>query len=135
MIVDIPEDICIEADKVLFIQALANLLGNAVKFTAPGGKISILGKLNNGIIDLSIKDTGIGIDEDKIDKIFTEFYSYRSTGTVGETGTGLGLSITKKILDAHNFDIKVHSRKGEGTEFVISIPYQFVKLILMFFLS
>lgn len=124
LMIDIPENIYVEVDKVLFIQVLSNLIGNAIKFTNPDGKISILGKLNNSIINLSVRDTGIGIDGNKIDKIFTEFSSFRSTGTTGEIGTGLGLSIIKKILDAHNFDIKVHSQKGEGTEFIIAIPYQ-----------
>ncbi len=100
-----------------------NLLSNAIKFTPEAGLIKITledGKEDK--IDLSITDTGIGIEEDQIPKLFDKFTRLSKSGTGGEKGTGLGMAIVKEIVEKHNGDIKVTSVLNEGTTFTVSLP-------------
>lgn len=111
----------IEADETLLGQALNNLVGNSVKFTPEGGSISIefyADKLNKYI---QVKDTGLGMDKETCNRLFSGFTRKSTMGTFGEKGTGLGLGIVKKIVDAHDFQIEVQSEQGKGTNFIIKM--------------
>jgi signal transduction histidine kinase len=117
----IPKNFYFEADTTLFSQVINNLIGNAIKFTPRGGEISIIAKDDNFGKTITIKDTGVGIPENKKDSLFKEYEKHYTYGTEGEKGSGIGLSITKKILDVHNYSIRCESQLQKGTEFIISL--------------
>ena len=106
----------IEIDARLVKQALLNLIQNAFAAMEGGGKLTVSTKLNGNFISVKIEDTGIGIDEDKLQKIFEPYYTTKASGT------GLGLTLVYKIMKEHHGDIHVSSRKGEGTSFVLDFP-------------
>lgn len=115
-------------DKVRLNQVLTNLISNAIKFTNPGGtvttKVSQIGKIGDkATYEIRVKDTGIGMSEEFIPHIFGEFDKERSATLSGNTGTGLGMTITKNIVDIMGGDIKVESREGQGTEFIVTFSF------------
>ncbi|TET21590.1 MAG: HAMP domain-containing histidine kinase [Candidatus Cloacimonadota bacterium] len=110
------------ADRERIIQVLENLITNAIKFTAPGGKISVHAYRSNGKggkIEVCVRDTGTGISKSLKKKIFEKFFQIDRKGK--HKGLGLGLSIVKSILDAHNEKITVESKKGEGSCFCFTL--------------
>ncbi|PLX98457.1 MAG: hypothetical protein C0623_12345 [Desulfuromonas sp.] len=111
-------------DPILIRRLLMNLVGNAVKFTAQGGRVSIVLQEDAKEVKVTVSDTGKGISENDQEHLFKEF-SQLSKST-GPDGTGLGLSICKKIVEAHNGEIWVKSKPGEGSQFVFSIPKSLV---------
>lgn len=121
--VNLPENIIIFADPQHLDTILFNLIENAVKYTPSGGKIEVGVDDKNDYFVLWIQDTGIGIPEKDIDRIFDRFYRVSKSRT-NEDGfsTGLGLSIVKKLVERHGWSIKVESKLGEGTKFEIIIP-------------
>ncbi len=115
---DIPE---ILADYSQIKRVFINLINNSIKYT-PRGKISIrLNKLNNEI-QIDVQDTGCGIPETAIDKLFTEFYRVDSVMNQEIKGTGLGLALVKNIVSAHKGKIWVKSKIGQGTTFSFTLP-------------
>ncbi|HOA40365.1 MAG TPA: ATP-binding protein [Halanaerobiales bacterium] len=101
---------------------ILNLLSNAIKFTRKGDQITLsLGELDDEII-ISVKDTGIGIKEDKLDLIFEEFRQVDESYSRGSEGSGLGLPITKYLVELHGGTITVNSIYGEGAEFIVKLP-------------
>ncbi len=76
----------------------------------------------NSFVEISIRDTGIGIPKEKIPKIFDRFYQVDGSVTRDQEGTGIGLSLTKELVELHKGKIKVESEEGKGTTFIISIP-------------
>lgn len=115
-------------DSVRISQVLINLIGNAIKFTGVNGEIKICLSLlsieeNTYNIQLLIKDSGIGIPEDRLDSIFEPFVQTAEDTARKYGGTGLGLSIVKKILDLMGGEIKVKSQIGIGSEFIVNIPF------------
>jgi two-component system, OmpR family, sensor kinase len=105
-------------------QLLLNLIGNAIKFTADGGEISLAVYAQGGQAVLEVNDTGIGISDEDLKRIFDRFYQAdHSRAQRHETdGSGLGLSIARWIVDIHNGKIEVSSTIGQGTHFRITIP-------------
>lgn len=120
--VDVPQDVTLNTDKKRLFQCLLNLLSNAVKYTEKG-KISISAVKIDDDIEIKVKDTGIGVDEADIPKLFLPFERIQSHLTIKVGGTGLGLYLTKKICNSIlGGDIKVESIKGEGSTFTMKIP-------------
>ncbi|GAB6071985.1 HAMP domain-containing sensor histidine kinase [Venenivibrio stagnispumantis] len=117
---DIQENIFIEGDTKYISRAVSNLIDNAIKFNKPNGKVIISLKEEDEKIILSITDTGIGIPEDKIDKIFDKFYQVDESRSI--SGSGLGLSLVKVVLEKHNAKLDIFSKEGEGTNIVITFP-------------
>ncbi|HPE57973.1 MAG TPA: ATP-binding protein [Bacteroidales bacterium] len=115
-------------DPIRLKQILINLVGNAIKFTKNGTvTFSIKAEdhiSNNLVMLLTVEDTGIGIDQDKIDKIFEDFTQAEKDTSRKFGGTGLGLSIVKQLVDLHNGKIKVVSQKNQGSKFICKIPYK-----------
>ncbi|MBV7504718.1 HAMP domain-containing histidine kinase [Bacillus sp. sid0103] len=109
------------ADKARIHQLIVILLDNAMKYTKEGGKILLSCSQNHSSIFFKIKDTGIGIPENDIPKIFDRFYQSDKARTAAE-GTGLGLSIAKWIIEKHHGKTKVHSTLGKGTTIEIIFP-------------
>lgn len=104
-------------------QLFSNLIENAIKYNCWGGKIKIENKpLNNGSVCVSIEDTGIGIPQQDLDKIFEEFYRAKDAQKFEKDGTGLGLSIVKEIIEMHNGSVQVESELGKGTKFTFILP-------------
>ncbi|MCD4842868.1 MAG: sensor histidine kinase [Methanosarcinales archaeon] len=118
---DIPTDLLkINADKDKLIQVFINLLSNALKFTPNGGNVEIKANESEKYIEVYVKDDGIGISPDKIDKIFNKFYQIDNTSTRSYGGSGLGLVITKSIMKGHGGTIRVESTLGEGSVFILT---------------
>lgn len=109
------------SDKHLIVRVLENLISNAIKYSKPNQKVWInLDELQD-IIQLKIKDEGVGIDSKDIPKLFIKYGVSASKPTAGESSTGLGLSIVKRILDEIGGDIHCESELGKGTEFTIRL--------------
>ena len=117
-------------DKTRLNQVLLNLLSNAVKFTPAGGTVSVRLKQYPGTVrgselyEIRVKDNGIGMSPEFVQKIFSPFERER-TSTVSRTqGTGLGMAITKNIVDMMGGTIEVQTEKGKGTEFIVRMPFR-----------
>lgn len=120
--VEIDDDVTsIDGDEFEIEQMLINLIENAIKYTEKGFIKLDIGDENNRI-NIEVSDTGIGIPDNDIDRIFERFYVVDKSRSRETGGTGLGLSIVKHIINSHNGDIMVYSKVGQGTKFVIHIP-------------
>lgn len=121
--IEIPEKIssCL-ADKTQLGRVLTNLLGNAIKFTPEKGNISIKAKEEKNFLQIDVQDSGIGISEGSLIKIFDEFYRDDNAINQKIKGTGLGLSLVKLIVEAHKGKIWVNSKLGKGTTFSFTLP-------------
>lgn len=117
--IDIPDGLLVYADRNGIHDIFINLLSNAFKFTGDGGHIKIVARKKDNFILHEIHDTGIGIPNDKIEKIFEEYYQVEG-GKHG--GTGLGLTITKRLVEEHGGKIWAESKIGEGSSFYFTIP-------------
>ena len=116
-------DIRIEADLDLLKQLLLHLGGNAVKFTAPGGRVRIAAQADEGRgLVLTVSDSGIGIPENQLDRVFERFYQVDQSLVRRFGGTGLGLALCKSIVEVHGGSITVESVVGEGSTFTVRLP-------------
>ncbi|MBD0381067.1 sensor histidine kinase [Paenibacillus sedimenti] len=118
---DLPK-VKITADADQLNQVWMNLLGNAIKFTPPHGKIRIKLEVQTDRVHVLIQDNGIGIRKEDQDRIFDRFYKADQSRQRENGGNGLGLSIARKIIEVHKGMIEVRSEPGEGTLFVITLP-------------
>jgi NtrC-family two-component system sensor histidine kinase KinB len=107
------------ADKVMINHVFANLLSNALKYTSPGGKVTVSARSTEDFVWFSVTDTGKGIPSQYLQRILEQFF--RVPGQQSQTGAGLGLAIVKQIVDAHGGLITVQSREGEGSTFAWSL--------------
>ena len=103
-------------------QVLSNLIGNAIKFTPPGGRVDVELKPTAEGAELSVSDTGVGIDPDELPHIFERFYRGSRTPQERASGSGLGLSIAKSIMDMHHGRISVQTAADMGTRVVVTFP-------------
>ncbi len=110
----------IRADKSRLEQVLVNLIHNAVKFTKPGGDISLETESVTGEVRFAVRDSGVGIPAESLTRIFERFYRVDKSRT--GSGTGLGLSISKHIIEAHGGNIWAESNEGRGSVFYFVIP-------------
>jgi PAS domain S-box-containing protein len=116
------EERLLAVDSDMIERIMLNLLSNAIKFTQPGGSIYVnLYEANNNFV-ISVKDTGIGIPEDKLDKIFNRFTQVDKSLTRSREGSGIGLSLVKSLVELHDGTIKAISSFGYGSEFIIKLP-------------
>lgn len=121
LIIDVPVGLAtVRADRARVEQVLLNLIHNAIKFTPAGGTITISGWIEEDSLAVSVKDTGVGITEEELPRIFERFY--KTDRARRSDGTGLGLAIAKHIVQAHGGTIGVVSRKGEGAVFTFTLP-------------
>lgn len=110
------------ADPERIQQVMTNLLYNAIKFTLPGGKITVKASVQTVELIISVEDTGVGIPATEVPRIFERFYKLDQARTRGRGGTGLGLAIARHVVQAHNGRIWVRSREGKGSTFYFSLP-------------
>jgi signal transduction histidine kinase len=115
------EDRAIQTDATKFRQMLVNLLSNGVKFTEKG-EVRLTTSVRDGLVEIRITDTGVGIDAQHIDNVFEPFWQVEQTATRSTGGTGLGLSVTRKLARLLGGDVAVSSRVGEGTTFLLTLP-------------
>ncbi len=122
-----PEARLLTADRIKFKQILYNLLSNAIKFTPEGGTVEVTSELERAkespVISFSVRDTGVGIPPDALEKIFNEFEQVDSSLSRQYGGVGLGLALTKKLVELHGGDIRAESQLGRGSTFTFTIPY------------
>ena len=117
-----PELPPVQADEDRLTQVFANLISNAHKYTPAGGRIAISVRAGERDVIVDFTDSGIGMSEDELGKLFTRFFRARNRTTQEAGGTGLGLSITRSLVDLHHGSIAVSSVPGEGSTFTVTIP-------------
>jgi signal transduction histidine kinase len=117
---NIPTYLTVEADRLRVRQCLANLIDNALKYSAAGTTVILSGESSDAGIELRISDQGCGITENEIDKIWDRLY--RAEPSRATPGLGLGLSLVKAIVEAHGGKVSVESRPGEGSVFIFRLP-------------
>jgi signal transduction histidine kinase len=120
---EVPEqriDICLDPDEIK--EVLMNLISNSIKFTSEGGWIKVTCTDRDGEVLVSVRDSGVGIAEEDIPKLFDKFTQFGRKAGPGEKGTGLGLAIVKKLIVMHGGKIDVESEVNQGTTFTITLP-------------
>ena len=121
LVVDAPEDLApIQLDPARIEQVLLNLIHNAIKFTGPGGVITVLGRDVDGHLRIAVADTGTGVLPEELPRLFERFY--KTDKSRRSEGTGLGLAITKRIVLAHGGTIWAESEPGQGSTFTVDLP-------------
>ncbi len=120
--IEIPPDTpAVQADPDRLRQVFVNLLDNAIKFTPEGGRIRLSARPRGPMLDISVSDTGVGIPEQDLPRIFERFYRVDKARSRELGGTGLGLSIVKHIVEAHGGTVSVVSRAQQGATFTVSL--------------
>lgn len=114
--------VCIQANAQQIKELLGNLITNAVKYNKPGGQVYIHVAVQDNELVIRVKDTGMGIPEDSISRVFERFYRVDKGRSRKQGGTGLGLSIVKHIVNFYHGTIMVESKLDVGTEFIVRIP-------------
>ena len=109
-------------DLDMITQALYNLIENALRYTPEGGKVEVSLRDLGKHVEIAVKDTGEGIAEDNLAKIFDKFYRTDQARSAESGGSGIGLAIVKKVMDLHDTEIYVDSKEGSGTCFRFSLP-------------
>jgi signal transduction histidine kinase len=112
----------IEADPGRMTQVLTNILDNALRHTPEGGRILLAAKEVNGMVELSVQDSGPGLSKEDIDRIFERFYRADAARQREDGGSGLGLAIAKSIVQAHNGQLSAESQPGSGLKLKIHLP-------------
>lgn len=110
----------IYGDSLSLSEVFVNIIGNSIKYSPDGTKVTLKADVQGAHLDISIKDTGIGINEEDLPHIFDGFYRGKSGQAM--TGHGIGLAVARQIVDAHNGSIGVQSELGKGTTFIVSLP-------------
>jgi signal transduction histidine kinase len=119
---DLPETVFWDEDRIN--EVLGNLIANAFKFTARGGKVWLSVEHVDTNVVITVVDTGAGISPEQLPHIFDKFYQADNQAQAATKGTGLGLAIAKEIVEAHGGQTTVKSRVGEGTTFVVTLPVE-----------
>ena len=112
----------VRLDSERILQVLRNLMGNAVKFTPKGGQVLVAAKTHDGILEVSVKDSGPGIPAESLGSIFEKFSQGSHAGANHRQGTGLGLAIAKNIITSHGGNLWAESQLGSGSKFVFVLP-------------
>ncbi|MBI3790811.1 MAG: GAF domain-containing sensor histidine kinase [Gemmatimonadetes bacterium] len=113
-------DVLADADEIA--QVLANLIGNAIKFSPPGSAIELSARRTDAAVELHVRDHGRGIPADKVHAVFEEFVQVESADRQVKGGAGLGLSICRSIVERHDGRIWAESTPGEGSTFIVALP-------------
>jgi two-component system sensor histidine kinase/response regulator len=113
----------VNGDEGTLIEALINVVGNAVEYSPPGSRVTIRTRSEGDQVLIAVTDTGAGIADVDLPRIFDDFYR-GGAGAEGEGGCGLGLPLSRRLVRAHGGDISVTSRPGQGSTFVIRLPSQ-----------
>ncbi|AGY77778.1 sensor histidine kinase [Clostridium autoethanogenum] len=118
---EISEEIVVCVDRDMLEIVLRNLFSNAIKFTNSGGNIKISAQEFEGMVNVAVSDNGVGMEEEKVEKLFSNFNHHTTLGTSGEKGTGIGLMVCKKLIEKNNGKIWARSSVGKGSTFGFTI--------------
>ncbi|MBQ5431056.1 MAG: ATP-binding protein [Lachnospiraceae bacterium] len=116
-----------EVDEVKFSLAIMNLIENGIKYNQQGGYVHVSLNADHQYFFIRVEDSGMGIPEESLNRIFERFYRVDKSHSREIGGTGLGLAITKNAIDMHHGQIQVHSMVGEGTTFDVRVPLSYIK--------
>ncbi|MDD3877266.1 MAG: hybrid sensor histidine kinase/response regulator [Bacteroidales bacterium] len=119
---DVPEDIFIKADSYEMEVILNNLVSNAVKYNKENGLAYLTIRINKGVLQITVEDTGIGLNEEEQALLFNDFVRIKNSKTKNISGSGLGLSIVKKMIEMYGGTIKIESTADVGSKFIIEMP-------------
>ena len=119
------EEVVIEGDQPRLQQVFVNLISNALAYTPPKGRVDVYIKDMRDKVEISVKDTGIGINKEEIPRIFERFYRVDKARSRYSGGTGLGLAIVKHLIEAHHGEIYVSSKQGKGSTFTVKLLKKF----------
>ncbi len=101
---------------------LTNLVGNAVKYNRDGGTVTVRARHEGEWVRIDVEDTGIGIAEENLDQVFSEFFREKRTETKGLEGSGLGLAIVKRLVERAGGQVRLVSEQGKGSTFSVLLP-------------
>jgi two-component system, sensor histidine kinase and response regulator len=118
----VPEKLMAVADLNMILTVIRNLISNAIKFTYEGGKIEIKGKSSKNHVEISVEDTGVGIDPEDLNKIFRIEIKHSTAGTADERGSGLGLVLCKEFVEKNLGQLRASSEVGKGSKFWFTLP-------------
>ncbi len=119
---NVPEGLMVKITRDDLYQILFNLVENGIKYNLPGGRVELYAQDWEGKVVIMVEDTGVGIPEEDIDKVFDRFYRVDKARSRAAGGTGLGLSIVRDTARRHGGDVSVQRRSSEGTRFVVTFP-------------
>lgn len=102
--------------------ALSNLVANAIAYSDPGGSVGVSARRRKGMVEIAVKDEGIGISAEDLERVFERFYRVDQARSRATGGTGLGLAIVKHIAADHGGEVTVWSAEGHGSTFVLKVP-------------
>lgn len=122
LINEVPEEITVYADKNMLISIIQNLVSNAIKYTPPGGRITVSATKEEGHIMVMVKDTGIGMSKEKLEKLFKPQLKTLSQARKEDKGAGIGLLLVKGFVERNDGQIWVESEEGQGTTFFFTLP-------------
>jgi signal transduction histidine kinase len=117
-----PQPLVVSGNGDGLLSAFGNLLSNAIRYTLPGGRVTIATGEQDGRVLVSFRDTGIGIEPEQIERIFDKFYRAPEARQMEARGLGLGLSLVHQMIRAHGGDVKAESTPGQGSTFRVSLP-------------
>ena len=117
-----PSGALVTGDERLLVMAVHNLVANAVHYSAEGSRVGVGVRHHDGVVEVTVTDQGVGIQEADLDRIFERFFRVDQARSRHTGGTGLGLSIVKHIVQIHGGDIRVWSQPGSGSTFTIRLP-------------
>jgi two-component system phosphate regulon sensor histidine kinase PhoR len=120
--VEIPSPFPLVADRRRLEQILVNLIDNAIKFSRPGGEVTVRGRIVEGRPTLQVVDRGVGIPSDSLEKVFHRFYRVDKARSREVGGTGLGLAIVKHLMRLHDGVVRLESELGRGSTFTLEFP-------------
>ena len=112
----------IQIDSARIAEVCDNLVSNAIKYTEPGGWVRVATSATETHVEISVQDSGQGLNEDDLKQVFTSYKKLSARPTAGESSTGLGLAIVKKIVEGHGGTVRVESEKGRGSIFTFALP-------------
>lgn len=126
-------EVFVHADEDLMLQVLNNLISNAVKFTKRGGSVTLraVPNIDLNVVEFILADTGTGIRQEDLGKLFKIDSKFTLDGTSGEKGSGLGLSLVQDIISKHGGTIRVESEYGHGTQFIFTLPVSSTSILLV----
>ena len=116
------DDLAVDGDRRQLVSAVGNLVENAVKYSEPGGSVQVVTRAVDGVVEIAVIDTGVGIPARDLDRVFERFYRVDQARSRATGGTGLGLSIVRHVATHHGGDVAVTSVEGEGSTFTLRLP-------------
>lgn len=118
----IPTNLWVQADSNMVETVIRNLISNAIKFTPQSGQIQLRAQQSGDFVELSVKDSGVGMPQEAIKKIFAFHAKHSTKGTAGETGSGFGLAVCREFVERNGGSIYVESKVGKGSTFNVRLP-------------